>query len=272
VESMSDIEKFIDTKIYRITGFLHPVDAMAFAGLAAWQKSHGIAGSVMEIGVFYGRSFALMAKSIDTSREVAVAADLFDIGIVPSGESSQLTSFRSTLGLAGVETTAVRVIQGDSSLLDAGDILKMAGKIRFFSIDGGHEEHHVRTDAKLAQEVMSEDGMIVFDDFFNPRYPDVTYSVFLLLANEMSEFSPFLITKGKLYICRKERLRDYRNAVKQLHLWAGAKIEQCRFMGGEIAYLFQSTESRAVYQVMASIGLGGMAAGLLRFRGSRFSR
>jgi hypothetical protein len=256
--------------MYAITGFLHPIDAMAIAGLGAWQGAAGITGSIMEIGVFYGRSFALMAKFLDPSKEVAIACDLFDIDGITNDDSLQLRSFKSLLKHERIHESSVRIIKGDSSKLKPKELLNMAGPIRFLSIDGSHEEHHVSGDAELALRILSGDGFIFFDDFFNHQYPGVTMAIMRILETWKSEVAPFLITKNKLFVCRRRQIHAYRAAATELPLWAGAEREQCRFNDDTIVCLFQSLPDRAIYQFMARFGLGSLGCTMLGIRPRRF--
>jgi hypothetical protein len=56
---------------------MNPSDALLFAAVAAGQTADGIKGSLAEIGVFFGRSFFLLAKMASDS-EKALALDLFN--------------------------------------------------------------------------------------------------------------------------------------------------------------------------------------------------
>jgi predicted O-methyltransferase YrrM len=266
---MSAIKTFIDRRMYRITGFLHPTDAMALAGLAGWQNSNNITGSIMEIGVFYGRSFALLAKFLDPSTAVAIACDLFDIDRTADGDSLQLRSFKSLLQKEGISESSVHILQMDSMQLKPDNILSLAKAIRLFSIDGSHEENHVRSDAELAFKVLSDDGIIVFDDFFNPQYPGVTLAIIDFLGNQRSQVIPFLITNNKLYVCRASRFPAYRDATATIPLWAGAQLDQFKFQDDNIIYLFQSLSNRAIYQFMATLGFGNFGSTLIRARPTR---
>src|ERR1700677_697810 len=73
-----DLRSFVDNRLYKIKGFLNPVDAMIFSDILNFQTCQEYTGAVAEIGVFYGRSFTLMAKAI-TSEEKALGIDLYDI-------------------------------------------------------------------------------------------------------------------------------------------------------------------------------------------------
>jgi len=264
-------QRFIDHDLYRINGFLHPVDAMALAGLAGYQLGGGVLGAMMEIGVFYGRSAALMGRYLRPD-ERFVASDLFDINESETGESEQLTAFRETMRRSGISPEALIVLQGDSARLDPAEILGRAGPIRLMSIDGGHEEHHVRSDAALAAQVVSADGVIVFDDFFNAQYPDVTVAALKALETVLSGFSPFLITRNKLYTCRREHLGGYRTAARDMPVWAGANFDAFRFLGEDILFLSQSQAHQALYQIAAERGAGWLARTALKAGKARFAR
>jgi hypothetical protein len=178
----------------------------------------------------------------------------------------QLRLFKSLLQTERIPESSVRIIRSDSTKLKPESIISIAGKIRLFSIDGGHEEHHVCSDAELAYQVLTNDGIMVFDDFFNSQYPDVTLAVVHFLEQRKREVTPFLITKNKVYVCRRSRSPDYCNAAKEIPLWAGAQLDQLKFMGGDIVYISQSITNRAIYQFAAGLGFGNSASSLLRAR------
>lgn len=269
----SSTEDFVGGRVYRIPGFLHPSDAMALSGIADWQNRNDIVGSIAEIGVFYGRSFSLLATFLKPEQgEVAVACDLFDIGQREEGDSDQLRDFRSNMARAGLGDVHLKVHAGDSGKLSVDDFLSIGGPVRLFSVDGGHEAHHVAADSRIAAGALTDAGVIAFDDFFNSLYPDVTFEVLRQLRGPMKEFAPFLQTRNKLYVCRREMLATYTDVAMSMKLWAGGRRQQFAFLDGDIVYISQSLPNRLVYQGMSRIGLGALTGGLLKATEPRYAR
>src|ERR1700691_5802704 len=93
---MQDVElarKYIFRRMHRIRGYLGLIDALTISTILIGQKKALKRGSIAEIGIFFGRSFLLMASLID-SGEKALAADLFNIGQTTDGtDSLQLSAF-----------------------------------------------------------------------------------------------------------------------------------------------------------------------------------
>ena len=70
---------YIFRRMKGIKGYLDPVDALMISTILAAQNDARFGGSVAEIGVYFGRSFHLMAGLLRPD-ECAFAADLFNIG------------------------------------------------------------------------------------------------------------------------------------------------------------------------------------------------
>lgn len=262
---------FIDRKLYRIRGFLHPVDAMVFSAILEYQAHRNIRGGMAEIGVFFGRSLTLMAKYLRRGEEKALGMDLYNIGEQPGTESAQLAYVRNVLRTENVEGDAI-LLQQNSHTLRTDDITQRVGTVRFFSIDGGHELPDVLHDSQLARGALSADGVIAFDDFFNPQYPDVTVAVLAFLKQHADEFTAFAITKNKLYVARAGAYSAYFEAMQSATMWAGAYHECFQFLGNPIVHWSQSLPNRILYQKCAERGLGAMGEALTRPTKNRATR
>jgi hypothetical protein len=261
-----DARKLIDRKLYRVRGFLHPVDAMLFANLLSEQSARGVAGGVCEIGVFFGRGLLLMAAHLTGWQERALGIDLFDIG-----NGRQFACVKSMLTSHGVMEKCA-LLQASSLDLAPGDITAEVGRVRFFSVDGGHEKHHVDHDSALALASLSDEGIIAFDDFFNPLYPNVSVSVLDFLGKHPNDLAPFCISKSKLYVCRSQHHRLYLELSKSLKMWARVKSESFDFAGRSVVYFSQSMMNRVFYQKSAELGLGSIGNYLTRATPRRYAR
>ena len=241
---------FVDHDVYRIRGFLHPVDAMAFSEILDYQKTLQIPGSSVEIGVFYGRSLSLLAKDAKENSTKAVGIDLFDI----SGQQASVEESLNKLDLLN----SVTLVADSSFNISTKNIEKIAGKVRFFSVDGGHEMVHIKNDARLAMNSLTEGGVIAFDDFLNPQYPDLTVGIIDFMRENSEKLRAFAITRAKLYVSTVDFADKYLSKFEEIGLWRGMWREQFSFLDSPIIHINQKIVSRAVYQKFAEAGMGSV--------------
>lgn len=259
------LKHFIDNDLYRIKGFMHPVDAMAFSAILNYQAQINVSGPVAEIGVFHGRSFALMAASARPG-ERSLGLDLFDI-------DGQLDSVQNTLRRLHLSRSNVNLITCDSTEVTRAQLIAWTnGPVRFFSIDGGHEYATVLSDASLALTGIGDGGVIAFDDFFNPQYPDLTRAVLDFLHEHMDRLVPFAITRNKLYVCRPSHYERYVMCAKFSPLWASAERDTFSFLEAKVVSITQSLPNRAIYQTLAARGWGMLGDKLTRKPKHEFTR
>lgn len=58
--------------------------------------------------------------------------------------------------------------RGDSTALDSEKLRELAGAdIRLFSVDGGHTEAIDFSDMRLAEQTLTDGGIVIADDVFN---------------------------------------------------------------------------------------------------------
>lgn len=250
------LKSYMDRRLYKIKGYLHPVDAMLFISISLCQRHNNLLGGVAEIGVFFGRSFCLLAKSIDSGREKALAVDLFDIGINPAGESDQLVSFRNAIKKADISANDCVIHVGDSAFLKPQQVMEEVRQIRLFSVDGGHLRHHVNADSVLVDQVLADYGVVVFDDFCNPEWPEVSLAVFDFLEKQAGRYVAFCISSAKIYVCRSEYFDFYSKCIAEATLWGGVRRRSMRFLGETIFFCKQPLLKRAAYELLARRGLG----------------
>ena len=85
-----------------------------------------------------------------------------------------------------------------------------------FSVDGGHSCEVALNDLRLAHEVLADGGVIMMDDYFDPKFPGVSEAVnrFYLLSENHRDTVPFLITGNKLFISTSGHGERYREAIR----------------------------------------------------------
>ena len=245
-----NLKKHVHENLYKIRGFMHPADATMFNTLLAYHRADGIKGGLAEIGVFYGRSLSMLGLSAREANEKVLGIDLFDI----PGQIEYVGTVLKSNGIGD----AVILEKGRSELVSEQSIRERIGPVRFFHIDGGHEYEHLQNDAMLAASTLDQRGVIVFDDFMNPQYPDLTVAVIDFLRGR-PEFVPFALTKSKLYVCRKGEHAAYHGVASTQALAKGYYIEAFSLLENPVIYLNQSIVNRGVYQKLAGLGLGRFA-------------
>lgn len=252
---MKDAKEYIFNKMHRIKGYLDPVDALIIAAILIAQNRASLVGGLAEIGVFYGRSFLLMAM-LAGQHEGVLAVDLFDIGPLDGGGSAQLRSFLRAAERLNVNIDKDMIFVGNSRNLNPEYVLKRVGASRFLSIDGGHYLADVASDTMLAAQTIADYGVISFDDFCNVEWPEVTLGIFDFLKVEAPNFTPFAITRKKLYVCKKEYQGYYTGIIDEAQLLRKIQTSRIMFMNHSIPLLQTYFAETIRFHAFVKIGLG----------------
>lgn len=208
---MNNYEKIVGylekTKIYNkelvIPGWFNINDILCFYLISSLQKINGINGNATEIGVHYGKcSIFLSNLYYDKVYSVDLFEDNQSENVSNSGDGN-LKIFKSLLEKYGT-TEKVNIIVKNSLNLVQGDVEDNT----LFHIDGGHSFNEVMSDLNYAYSTMKKGGVVVLDDAFSFRYPDVSMAVALFL-NKNKNLVPFLITAAKIYLCEVEYFDFY---------------------------------------------------------------
>ena len=193
----------------------------------------GIAGGVAEIGVHHGKLFILLYL-LSHAPEKAVAIDVFEdqhLNVDSSGHGD-LGKFRSNIE-RHADSRRLIVHKGTSLAVAGSDVVRMAeGKVRLFSVDGGHTEEITENDLAVADEALDLGGIIVIDDVFNDLFPGVTNGLHRYFARKPN-LVPFAVGANKTYLCRPPYAELFKEA-------AGEAAVECRrqtFFGFPIAVL-----------------------------------
>jgi hypothetical protein len=253
------VRRYIQFEMFGVRGFMHPIDASSYAAILLYQREQHLSGSLAEIGVYFGRSFFLMGQTLGPG-EKAFAADLFESGPLPGGDSLQLQEFRRTAQRFRIPLEPRCLVTGPSERLKPADVLDAIGLVRFFSIDGGHMIEHIRDDASLASAVLAEHGVLAFDDFCNPEWPEVSVGVFDFLRAASGEYLPFAITKAKLYICRHAFHQRYMAMLAESGWMRGYQRREITLLGSPLIWFHHRIADRILYHGLARLGLGSVAA------------
>lgn len=185
----------------RIPGWFEPGAAAVWDCLLEYQAAAKIRGDGLEIGVWHGRSAALLAMHADPERERVLLLDKH-----PSRRkvSKALRRVGRELG-AGVELLGADSREVEPARLDPDG----ARSFRWIHIDGEHTERAVRSDLALADRLLADRGVVCLDDFFSPCFPQVSRAVFAHLAEHPGRYALFLCGFNKGYLARPLHAREY---------------------------------------------------------------
>lgn len=176
-------------------------------------------GGCLEIGVHHGKLFILLNQVI--SRDFrSFAVDVFDdqhLNIDDSGRGS-LTTFEQNLELYDRHKGQnVTIIEGDST--DQSVIRSEIGNacLRLISIDGGHTVEHTINDLVLANDLVSNEGVVILDDIANVHWLGVTEGAYRFLDRRPT-LVPFAIGHNKLYLAKLSYRNFYCDALVEQKL------------------------------------------------------
>ncbi|NKJ34430.1 MULTISPECIES: class I SAM-dependent methyltransferase [Rhizobium] len=255
---LPNIRKFIFHDLRSVEGYIDPPDALVYLSLLEWQNQNDLDGGIAEIGIYFGRSYFLLKKIAGPDASV-LGIDLFDIGDTADGISEQYRLFLENGDRLGLPVDEELLVVGDSADVSPSDIVDKVGSVRFFSVDGGHSLSNLVSDSSLAKDTLADHGVIIFDDTFNPAWPEVTVGVADFLRENDEIFSAFCMTKYKTYVCRREFHDLYRAAIEQAPHLGAFELAETHFLGSDAVRLHNPFSRRLLYELMTRSGMGAIS-------------
>jgi hypothetical protein len=224
------IDRFLAAGYDRVRGMSSRFAAAVCGHILRRQTEQGITGDFAEIGTFEGRFFIALALGLAPG-EHALGIDLFDWP--NEGVFGRFIANCDAGGLARERYTAWKAQSRDIS---PGMLrTKLASKtVRFFHIDGEHEDASLSSDLELAQSVLHPSGIIALDDMLHPGYPTLITTVLDYLARHPEMVVMCIIDRedivaaAKFLICRRDAVplyeQDLMTAFARFHFTPGAHI------------------------------------------------
>src|ERR1051325_10626627 len=173
--TVDPLTRYVRKGYKNVDGWLTATAVRSTVELGRVQKTHGIDGPVGEIGVHQGRFFILL-HLLTHSPEISAAWDLFEWqheNTDGSGRGDR-GALRENLIRHGCDLDRIKIRTINSYNLTAADIISDCnGRIRIFSVDGGHTAESTYNDLKVAAESLCDGWLIFLDDFFNSDWPGV---------------------------------------------------------------------------------------------------
>lgn len=153
-----------------IPGYFDYDDAQHFALLLNVQCALGIAGDIMEIGTWKGRSAAFLSFFVNNNERL-ILNDVFSSPATdkyPEYPSVEMVQ-RAILAMNPDIAEQILFIEGNSR----STTIPASARIRFAHIDGGHSFDECYQDLVRVTPHVVEGGVIAVDDYDHPDWPEV---------------------------------------------------------------------------------------------------
>lgn len=197
---LSHYKNVIDKEV---EGWFYPKDIIITYGLLTEIQSDTFGGSVCEIGVAYGKS--AIAISQFRGRSKFYLYDIFDDSAKQIAEKN--------IAKFGNANDLIWRLQDTTQLKP--ETVEFETPIRFLHIDGCHEHSAVLSDLMLFSNFMTDDGIIVLDDFQDQEFPGVNSAAFefSLSKSNWKNWRVFAIGDNKAYMCQKKYVEHYQKSL-----------------------------------------------------------
>jgi hypothetical protein len=169
-----------------IEGMLSQFSMAAMDSLLAFQAERGTTGDMVELGVFRGKSAAIIAGRLTGGEKLHLydVADQFDRdGLGKTGANLQF-NIANTLELSHRQLREHR------------------HAIRFCHIDASHMFEPTMHEMKLADYMLADNGVLCLDDYTNLHYSQIVAATFKYLFTTKTDLTMFMVTDAKAYLCR----------------------------------------------------------------------
>jgi len=174
-----------------IEGMLSPFSMAAMDSVLAFQATAGIHGDMTELGVFRGKSAAILAGRLATEEQL----HLFDI--------------EDYFDRPALEGIGARLSFNVGSTLDLRRRRFARGGTRFCHIDASHQFEPTLHELALADYMLSPQGVVCLDDYTNLNYSQILAATFKYLFTRRTDLTMFMVTNEKAYLCRRKMFPIY---------------------------------------------------------------
>jgi SAM-dependent methyltransferase len=175
-----------------VRGWLQDIDTRVIVGIDVLQRTAGVSGDLLEIGVSYGQSAILLGYCTQASERLVVCdtfENLADPALHPHGRRSEFEQ-----NYLRFHPTLPKIIEGRSNEIDRD---RLAAQFRLIHVDGSHAYVAVRADILIARRLLGPGGVVIFDDWAQPQAPGVALAIWEEYAR--GDLIPLCLTQFKMY-------------------------------------------------------------------------
>ena len=238
-----DLNEYLAAQ-HELPGWFSDLDALLFACFDEVQRNGSVRGDLLEIGVYRGKSAALLGYFVREGERLVVC-DLFDSAAPGAANVEENERFYPDLSRKSFEDTFLRfhrrlpeVFQCDSTELQGSAGLQRG--FRFIHVDGSHLYDIVRQDIATAHALLVEGGLVVFDDFCRPHTPGVAAAVWEAVAART--IRPICITDSKMYAsCGDVKLPVLPSLNRLIAVHTDLHMESHSLYGTDFVRIYRST-------------------------------
>ena len=171
----------------------------------------------LEIGVHHGQFFIALNQLVPKEL-LSCAIDVFDnqdLNIDRSGEGNKPAFIQNLWQYDRHKGENVLIIEGDST---NEETFNNIGKFHYISVDGGHTVEHVINDLTVAAKLLTPNGIVILDDYFNHWWPSVTEGALKFLGTNPI-LVPFATSPNKMWMCKLSYRNKYLDHIKMMELF-----------------------------------------------------
>lgn len=173
-----------------VEGMLSPFSMAVMDSVLAFQAERGVKGDMVELGVYRGKSAAILARRISAGEQL----HLYDIADYFDREALRKTGAPMTFNIANTADLSRR------------DFRRCKDNVRFCHIDASHMLEPTMHEMALADYMLAADGILCLDDFTNLNYSQILAATFKYLFTRRTNLTMFMVTDEKAYLCRRSQL------------------------------------------------------------------
>jgi methyltransferase family protein len=184
-----------------IDGMMSIFSMQVMDSVLSFQAELNVAGHVVEFGVYKGRSAAVLSAHV-TPPERLILVDVEKL-ITEETLSKLFTRAEFVLG------------RSEEYSRTSPDYPDLRSAVRFLHVDSSHTFRTTLAEMRLADELLSPDGIVCLDDYTNLNYSQILPAIYKYLFTNDTDLTVFLVTDIKCYICRRKFFDRYAGFVLQ---------------------------------------------------------
>jgi len=174
--------------------------AAIWDSLLDFQESRHWGGHLLEVGVYKGKSAALLAKRAKADEEVWLVDKFLRRPDIQRTLEGVMAPSDPRLHLETYDSFALQEHPG---------LADKRRSFRYVHIDGEHSAAAIQEDLATAHRLGTPEVIVSVDDILSWAYPQLTESLFRYLRDHPDHFSMFLIGFNKAYLARPSWVHEY---------------------------------------------------------------